>query len=382
MARPAKRPNNTDFVDINSNTQVVKVYRKKGRVVRILSVVFAVIYIVVGSGMIYYYNVLDSLNFESTEYASSTQNATGDTGMDTNINDMVGDGDLLSDPKVLNIMLFGEDYHSADSYGRSDSMIMATINNRSKTIKLTSFQRDTYVNIPDYGYNKITHAFSYGGPALAIKTVEANFGIKIDRYAVVDFKSFKRIVDILGGVTLDITAEEAGYINLQVRINNQSDKTTVLDVVDGEVTLDGVQSLWYARNRGFQEEGISEVYAGDDWDRTDRQRKFLNAVFEELKTASLPEIIEIVAEVGPLVTTNLKKDEITGLVANALTYLKYDFESYGIPQDGYWQYDYNEAGSVIVITDMNACRTDFANFVFDGMEEESETETETEIETE
>ena len=291
MTKQTKKPMSNNYVDINSNTQVVKIYRKKGKVVRILSVFLAVIFILFGSGMVYYYNILDSMNFDNLDYTLPTK-SDGQPVMDTNINNMVDDSELLSDPKVLNIMLFGEDYHTADSYGRSDSMIMATINNRSKTIKFTSFQRDTYVYIPGYGYNKITHAFSYGGPALAIKTVEANFGIKIDRYAVVDFKSFQKIVDILGGVKINISADEAGYINLQVRINNQSHKTTVLEQVDGEVTLDGVQALWYARNRGFQEEGISEVYSGDDWDRTERQRKFMNAIFEEMKSASLPEIIE------------------------------------------------------------------------------------------
>lgn len=372
MAKTAKKPNNTEFVDINSNTQVVNIYRKKGRVVRILSIVMSVIFIIFGSGMVYYYSVLDSLNYAVLNDYTVPTDPTAESGMNTNINNMVDDSDLLSDPKVLNIMLFGEDYHSADSYGRSDSMIMATINNHSKSIKFTSFQRDTYVYIPGYGHNKITHAFSYGGPALAIKTVEANFGIKIDRYAVVDFNSFQEIINILGGVTIDLTADEAGYINWQMYINNQAPDRNTLAEVDGEVTLDGQQALWYARNRGFEEEGYTQVYAGDDWDRTERQRKLLNAVFDEMKSASLTEIIEIVAKVGPLVTTNLKKDEITGLVANALSYLKYEFQSYGIPQDGYWAYwDDSPAGSVIEIIDMDSCRNDFANFVFDGAVEET-----------
>lgn len=372
MAKTSRKPNKSEYVDINSNTQVVNVYNKKGKAIRIISAIMSVIFIIFGSGMVYYYNVLDSLNYEVINYTTSTD-PSASTVVDTNINNMVDDSELMSDPKVLNIMLFGEDYHTADSYGRSDSMIMATINNHSKTIKFTSFQRDTYVYIPGYGYNKITHAFSYGGPALAIKTVEANFGIKIDRYAVVDFNSFQEIIDILGGVTLDLSADEAGYINWQMYINNQAPDRNTLEEVDGEVTLDGQQALWYARNRGFQEAGYTQVYSGDDWDRTERQRKLLNAVFEEMKSASLTEIIEIVAKVGPLVTTNLKKDEITGLVAGALSYLKYEFQSYGIPQDGYWAYDRNEAGSVIVITDMDACRKDFVNFVFDGMVEETTT---------
>ena len=372
MATRTNRGNSQAYVDINSNTQIVNIYKKKGRIIRGISLFLAIVCLFLGCGMVYFYNVLDSLTYKEIKgYTVETKDPTAETeDMDLDIG-MVDDSNLLSDSKVLNIMLFGEDFHTKNSFGRSDSMIMATINNRSKTIKFTSFQRDSYVYIPGYGYNKITHAFSYGGPALAIKTVEANFGIKIDRYAVVDFRSFQKIVNTLGGVNIYITAEEAGYINFQVRKNNQSNRTTVLQEVDGEVSLDGIQSLWYARNRGFEEAGYSEVFSGDDWDRTERQRKFLNAVFEEMKSASFTEIISIVSQVGPLVTTNLKKDEITGLLSHALSYLKYEFQSYGIPQDGYWKYDRNHAGSIISITDMTSCRNAFAKFVFDGNEEET-----------
>ncbi|MGN1130811.1 MAG: LCP family protein, partial [Ruminococcus sp.] len=265
-------------------------------------------------------------------------------------------------------MLFGEDNHAANTTGRSDSMIMCSIDNNSKKIKLTSFQRDTYVYVPGYGYTKLTHAYAYGGAPLTIKTIETNFGVKVDRYAVVDFDSFKKIIDVLGGVTMDITADEAGYINLQLYKNHQAPDRNTLKEVDGKVKLNGQQALWYARNRGFYEEGYSTTYSGDDWDRTERQRKLLQTIFTSLKSASLPQIISIISEVGPYVTTNLKKDEITGLASHALTYLKYKVVQYNVPQSGLWSY-YNSpsTGSIIRIDDIDTCRKKFAKFVFGNL---------------
>jgi LCP family protein required for cell wall assembly len=365
----------SNYVDINSNTQVIKTFKKKGRVRRALAIVLVVLLMLTGSGMIYYYNALDSLNFEELEEETVATEATAETVDEPgDINTTLSESDLLSDSKILNIMLFGEDNHSKNSTGRSDSMILCSIDNRAKAIKLTSFQRDTYVYIPGYGYNKINASYSYGGASLAIKTVEANFGIKIDRYAVVDFSSFKKIIDVLGGVTMNITAEEAGYINWQMYINKQASDRNTLEEVDGKVKLNGQEALWYARNRGFSEEGYSVTYSGDDWDRTKRQRKLLQTIFKSLKKANLAQIVSIVSEVGPLVTTNLKKDEITGLVSHALAYVKYDVKQYNVPQDGLWSYASDpSAGSIIRIDDMDTCREKLAKFVFgDALKSDSD----------
>lgn len=353
------------YVDISSNTQVVKLYKKKGRVRRILALILAIVLLIGGSGMLYYYNALNNLNFvELTEETTkSSKSATAETEEVGDFNTEVTDSPLLSNSKVLNVMLFGEDNHKKGTTGRSDSLILASIDNYSKSIKLTSFQRDTYVRIPGHGYNKITTAYSLGGAALAIKTVESNFGIKIDRYAVVDFNSFKKIIDVLGGVTMDLSKDEVEYINWQLYINHQVDTPHLLEEKDGKIKLTGQQALWYARDRGYD-----GVQAGDDWDRTVRQRKLLNTIFDSLRSASLPELIQVVSDVGPLVTTNLKKEEITGLVSHALTYMKYKVKQHNVPQDKptrLWAYyDDPYAGSCIQITDMEASRKLLASFVY------------------
>ncbi len=192
--------NNDNVVDISSNKQVFKLYNKKGRVRRILCLIFSILFLLGGSGLVYYYAVLNSLNFVDI---SKDNNNTGKSGGGQTNATMpsvgelegsgthltIGEGELLQDSKVLNVMLFGEDNKGEDEHGRTDTMIMMSVDNRHKKIKLTSFQRDTYVYIPGHGNNKINAAYTLGGPKLTIETIEANFGIKVDRYAVVDFDS-------------------------------------------------------------------------------------------------------------------------------------------------------------------------------------------------
>ena len=369
--------NQGGYVDISSNSQVKKVYKKRGRGKRIFIIFFSVVFLICGSGLLYYYSVLESLNYNFSGNIGGNDNNTSGDG-----NDSIGSQDsnltfdgktLLSDPKVLNVMLFGEDYSDGEDHGRSDSMIMMTIDNRHQKLKLTTFMRDTYVYIPGYDYQKINAAYMFGGPALAIKTIQANFGIKIDRYAVVNYESFVDIVDIMGGVDIELTEDEIGYINFQMYINDQVDGPTTITDSPGVVHLNGTEALWYARDRGFYEpdEYPGVVFEGDDWDRTRRQRNFLSTVFASMKNASLPQIVSIVGKVGPLVTTNFKKDEITTLVANSLKYLKYDVEEFSVPhgnQGAEWDYVNDPVkGSYIQINDLDLERKEIASFVFEEL---------------
>lgn len=364
---------NGHYVDISSNTQVFKLYNKKGRVLRILCLVFSILFLLGGSALVYYYAVLNSMNFNDfTNLAGDkkdSQSATVAAEMSGDGTQLtIGDGQLLQDSKVLNVMLFGEDNSDGSEHGRTDTMIMLSIDNWHKKLKLTSFQRDTYVDIPGYGKNKINAAYSYGGPKLTIETIEANFGIKIDRYAVVDFDSFIEIIDTLGGIDMEVTDDEIEYINYQMYKNDQTDDRHTIKESAGTVHLNGQEALWYARNRGLSVgEDDNEIgLSGDDWDRTSRQRKLLETLISDMKSADLGQIVSIVSKVGPLITTNLKKDEITALVSHAPTYLSYEVVQSYIPTEGLWYYDNNTpAGSVIAIADMNKQRMEFAKFIYE-----------------
>ena len=371
----ANNDTKNNLVDISSNSQIRKVYNKKGRVKRILCIVFSIIFLIGGSGMIYVYSLLNSLNYkEIKDDPASTSPTTSDNSGDIS-GFTVEDGELLQDSKVLNVMLFGEDNHDADEHGRSDTMIMLSIDNRHKKLKLTSFQRDTYVYIPGHDYDKINSSYTLGGAKLSIQTIEANFGIKVDRYAVVDFDSFKKIIDTLGGVDIELSQDEIDYINYQMYKNGQVESPKTITDAPGVVHLDGQEALWYARNRGLSkgEDGNEIGIDGDDWDRTSRQRKLLETIFDSMRNADLGQIVSIVSSVGPLVTTNLKKDEITALVSHALTYLSYDVEQYYVPEEGLWYYDDNTETwngtitSTIKISDLEEQRKKFASFVFEEL---------------
>lgn len=367
--------NNENVVDISSNTQVFKLYNKKGRVRRILCLVFSILFLIGGAGLVYYYSLLNSMNYvdisrkpsDNNNNQSATAPSVGElNGTGTQL--VVSDGQLLQDSKVLNVMLFGEDNKGEDEHGRTDTIIMMSIDNRHKKLKLTSFQRDTYVYIPNYGYDRINAAYTLGGPKLTIETVEANFGVKVDRYAVVDFDSFIDIVDTLHGIDMEVTADEITYINYQMYKNGQSDEWSTIKEPAGIVHLNGQEALWYARNRGLNkgEDGNEIGLDGNDWQRASRQRKFIEKMFTDLKSADLGQIVSIVSSVGPMVTTNFKKDEITALVSHAPTYLGYSVEQNYVPATPYWVYNDNSpVGSVIEITDMEAQRLLLADFIYE-----------------
>ncbi len=320
---------------------------------RALSMVMCVLFLLSGSAMIYYYKVLDSMNFVDFEQESDPTGTSYDAD-----DDSFSDDELLSDSQILNVMLFGDDSRdvTGTEYGRSDTMILMSLDARNQKIKLTSFQRDTYVNIPGYGYNKLNASYAYGGPQLTIRTIQANFGIDIDRYAVVGFESFKNIINTLGGVDIELTQDEIDYINFKC-------SSYTITQGAGTVHLNGEQALWYARDRGW--ESAEFTVAGDDWDRTSRQRNLLQILVKDMRSASLTQILSIINSIGPMITTNLKKDEITVLAANSLKYLNYDMEEISVPMPDLWKYSWSSDGqSIIEITDWSACRKQLAQFVF------------------
>lgn len=365
---------NMDYVDINSRrpssvsnqtSSQAKGKKSKANVVRIVAVVLAFVFVFTGSVCLYGYKTLNSFGYEDlpdVTKPTGSQTATGEQPATEDLQfNNESSGSLLNDPYVLNVMLFGTDRYGDE--GLSDTMILLSIDNRHKKIKMTSFLRDTYISIPGVTSHKLNYAYAVGGAGLSIQTIESNYGVQIDRYATVNFSTFRDIVDIMGGVELYVTASEIDYINAQIAHNGQSD---YLYASEGMVTLSGQQALWYARNRGGYYNGMS--FSGDDWDRTDRQRKFIEAVITNLREdASLSEIVQIVNKVGPMVTTNLKKTEIQSLVANAMTYLSYDIEQCSMPTDGNWSYGYNAAGSVILVDDWYQVRRDLATFIYEEL---------------
>ncbi len=375
-----------DYVDISSSDDMNKIYddrerressprkpkKNKGLGRRIFVLVLSLIMLLVGSGLVYYYKVLDSMHFKELEPAEAPAATTVTT--ETTVSVANGGNTLLSSDNVLNILLFGQDSPATEEdHGRSDTTILLSIDNVHKKLKLTSFQRDTYVSIPGHGENKINSAFTFGGERLSIDTIETNFGIKVDKYATVDFSSFRQVIEALGGVDIELTLEEIKYINAQIDVNGQTDVTSFLKYDETKekqmVHLDGYQALWYARDRGEESLGGNPEYSfsGDDWDRTSRQRNLIQTIIKSLREkASLTELVSVANKIGPLVTTNLKKGDITFLVSNMMTYIKYDMEELSLPTQGKWGYGTTPDGqSVIAIHDWDGVRSDVAKFIYE-----------------
>ncbi|MBQ7809463.1 MAG: LCP family protein [Clostridia bacterium] len=268
---------------------------------------------------------------------------------------------LYAHDSVTNILLIGTDSNS--DWGRSDTLMLLSLDNIHGKIKMTSFLRDTFVSIPGYDPDKLNAAYAYGGTDLCIQTIEYNFGIDVDGYAIVNFSTFRQLINAIGGVDVYLTQDEIDYINAQVA---QNDQPNYLEgASEGYVHLSGGQALWHVRNRGGEVNG--EYFYGTDWDRVDRQQRMFAGIINGLTSLSFDEVSKMAYTVLPYVSTNLSAAEIAGHISNAPAYLSYSIERATFPTD-YWTdsyYDY--AGSVLEITDWNALRRDVATFIYENI---------------
>ncbi|MDQ5983122.1 MAG: Polyisoprenyl-teichoic acid--peptidoglycan teichoic acid transferase TagU [Eubacteriales bacterium SKADARSKE-1] len=312
-----------------------------------LGIIIFLIIGLVGGAMLYVYNKLDSINYKPVE----------DTAELTSDSDNSG---LLQEKMVLNVALFGIDRRSeAETKSRSDSSLILSIDSRRKKIKLTSLMRDIWTDIPGYKPNRLNVAIAHGGEKLAIQTIQKTFGIKIDRYATVDFESFKEIVDIIGGIDLSLSAKEAKYINGDLIYYKSA--SPLLPIEDGTYHLDGDKTLSYARARKVQTpEGLH-----DDFARTFRQRRVLSTIMNKMKKCSLPQVLEVIEKAGPYINANFKKSEIMSLGKNSLEYLDYTFEDFRLPTNDNTKEANIQGMSVIVIPDMKKARYDLAKFIYE-----------------
>lgn len=224
--------------------------------------------------------------------------------IDSNVNWNMGhtaDGGR-NEEGVINILLLGEEaIESGGGRGRTDLMIIATLNSKTKAIKLTSLMRDLLVQIPGYKDNKLNAAYEIGGVPLLYDTIELNFDIKLDGYAMVGFNDFEKIINALGGVTITLTETEAKYL----RTTNYIADPTNRNVVAGTSVLNGGQALGYCRIRYV----ATKDNQMDDYGRTSRQRVLLNAIFEKYKTKNLPELILLLNDILPLISTDIKRED-------------------------------------------------------------------------
>lgn len=344
--RPYRKSTRDDIYNdgFSSKSNYVDIYstdRKRKPKISLKKVVMSVFFVIlglIGSAMIYAYNMLHSFNYEEID-SDPTEILTDDFG-----------DSLINDSQILNIMLIGSDSMSTGDHGRSDSLMILTLDVKNYKIKVTSLMRDIWINIPGHGYDRLNAAYAFGGAKLTVETIEKTFGLRVDRYAIVDFEGFSNIIDTLGGIDLELTSDECIYINTY-----SGDKHTLKG--KGMKHLTGLQALHYSRDRNSK---------GSDYDRTSRQRNVIRAIINKMKNANLKQITELIPAIAPLITTNFKTSEISRLATNSLNYLKYDLEEFRLPTNDNVKNETISQKMVLVIPDIAKARYDFLKFIYES----------------
>lgn len=265
-----------------------------------------------------------------------------------NLERMEEDSELYA-TDTFNLMLIGVDSRKDSFSGRSDSMILFSIDKKEKKVTMTSFLRDIYLSIPKRGGNRLNAAYAYGGMDLLTETIKANFGITVDRCVAVNFYLVMDFVDAVGGIDLDLTAAEIKVMNNYIREQNgllgYPAEKDLMPEADGSYHVYGNQALAYARVR----------YVGTDFARTGRQRTVIGKCLDKAKTMNFGELAELAEVFLPQVSTNLTEGDCASLLLMLLNVKDYEMQSMVIPTDGTWNYAQIRGMSVITVDfDANA----------------------------
>lgn len=255
----------------------------------------------------------------------------------------------MYDDDVMNVLVIGSDARSLEESGRTDSMILLSVNKNTKQITMTSFMRDMYVEIPNNGWNKMNAANVYGGPELLMDTIEQNFDVRVDKYVYFNFYSFIDIVDAVGGIEVEVSTEEV--IGMQEPMAEQNDilgnkRGTDYLYEGGNLTLNGNQALAYARLR----------YVGNaDFERTERQRIVITKIMEKAVTFNPFKLNKIASACASGITTNMSEMEMQLLINKLPFMLKYETEELRIPEDNMYSYG-NHNGQSTLDVDFGAAQ--------------------------
>lgn len=311
--------------------------KKKGNVIIVILLILLVLILgVIVGGALYLKSKLDKINYKEIDET--------DLGIEEENIPTISE-------EYTRFVIFGSDSRDTDDQyaGRSDTIMIVVLNNVDKKINIISIPRDTYVNVPGYGYTKINHAYAYGQEQLSIKTINSNFGLNLTQYVTIDFSGLIDSIDKVGGVEVNLTQEEVDFINNRVGSNNQIASA-------GLVTLNGEQALVHSRNR----------YVGNDFTRAYRQRTILISLLNKIMQKDVDEILELSDELLVNITTNMDIDKYKALFKEVATdrqeYLN-NITSVQIPSTDYG-YDYWLDGIYYFNYDMDSAKADFMKYYY------------------
>ena len=316
---------------------------KKKRIITISCIVLAVLLIIL-LGLYIGFNIY--LNSRLSRFPSGGETYPMDpsdmTADATDTIPVVSQAESIITDGVVNILLVGQDRRAGEGRMHSDSMILVTINKKTKTLTMTSFMRDMWVYIPDRFNERINVPYMLGGFDLLNSTLDYNFGVSGDYNVEIDFAGFMSAVDVIGGVEIELTSAEASYLNR--RGNWDVEENVNWHLVEGTNLLTGSQALAYSRIRDI----------GDDFERTNRQRIVLTKLLDKAKTLSNAEVFSLIDEILPMLTTDMTNNQIIGLALEMLPMLSdLQIVSQRIPMDGEYHFANKGGASVIGLTEEN-----------------------------
>ena len=342
--------------------------KKKHTGLKIVGILFAILLVLVGfvigtkPGRSMIYKAASSFVFSNV---SKEDPHKGDSDKAEQTEDTKTNTSVREEKYITNYLIFGiEEFGGARN---TDTMMIATIDTKKDTIKLTSLLRDSYVEIPGYKANKLNSAYGKGGVKLLMETIELNYRIKLDGYVSVDFQSFEDIVDLLGGVDIELGEKEAKYLNTTNYISKKSNR----NVKAGMNHLNGNQVMGYCRVRKVETlGGISS-----DYGRVVRQQRALKAIFDSYKSQSIFKLLPIAKECLGYVNTNLSQKQIEEAMSAVVENKIRTLETFRVPVDGAFDAPKKHNGiGYPLLLDWDKNRTELYQFIFNDSESEAQEE--------
>ena len=257
---------------------------------------------------------------------------------------------------ITNVLLIGVDARDLDEPCRSDSMIIATLDNNNKKVKLTSLFRDTLVDIPGHGEAKLNSAYMLGGPELLMKTVKETYNVSIDKYIIINFWGFETIVDYIGGIEVDVKDYQLEELNKYIGESTGGNDCPVEKT--GIQTLNGKQALSYARIR---------YNVGDEYERTDRQREVIFKVIEKLQNTKPSKYLGVMNTMLEYIKTNIDPLEALNMAYTIYKFPSLDVEQLQIPLVALSETrNYKELGSVFLMDRLQNASILY-NFIYENI---------------
>lgn len=303
--------------------------RKKGGkriVLRILLILLAIVLIAAAAVLLYVNHKLDRLSYTPSGTAAVPQYSEEDraileeeskqameSGETIASSDVPPEGEVSEDSDIINILLLGTDMRipNTDDIGRADAIQVISLNRSTGDVKLISFERGIMVPVPGHDRDLLTHAYRWAGPDYMLSIFRDYFLLDMAGYAQVDFDTFTQIIDIMGGIDVELTEMEAWAI----------DKNNDYHLSEGVNHLNGTLALRYCRLRSID----------SNWHRVERQRNAIQAAMNKVKGMSLPELNKLADEILPFIHTDLSKDQISGLLLRSTKFLGSKAEQMTVP---------------------------------------------------